>query len=167
MSGSDSSYVGAMSGKWVFSAIVQWHHNHTLSALCFWQAVHHWNKICCIQTYLSDHRRTRLTSFLLLPSKMSLPPQVCWDNCMWSVPLFSSIKTKAVSFMLFSGADCVLNLTCLDWSLPGSSYRCSLMMAGLKGGGFGRWAKMGHRRVAATTSHCAEVRTVCLLMVLV
>lgn len=102
-----------------------------------------------------------------LPSKMSLPPQVCWDNCMWSVPLFSSIKTKAVSFMLFSGADHVLNLTCLDWSLPRSSYRCSLMLASLKGGGFGRWAKMGHRGVAATTSHCAEVRTVCLLMVLV
>lgn len=112
-------------------------------------------------------QENQVNKFLASSQQDVITPQVCWDNCMWSVPLFSSIKTKAVSFMLFSGSDYVLNLTCLDWSLSGSSYRCSLMMASLKGGGFGRWAKMGHRGVAATISHCAEVRTVCLLMVLV
>jgi len=55
--------------------------------------------------------------------------------------------------MLFNGAGCFLNLTYLDQSLLGSSYRCSLMLAGPKGGGFGRWAEMSHRGVAATTPH--------------
>ena len=52
--------------------------------------------------------------------------------------------------MLFSGADHFLNLTYLDCSLLESSYRCSLVLAGLKGGGFGRWAEVSHRGVAAT-----------------